>query len=159
MGGLAGEHRDPFGLRVPRALACLVRPTDAAPCVCKGCGRRSAAAHARWVNAGAGGALRVRVGFRSATDPGNAADPSTLDSPLAAPVTRCYAGLPVAWGNLERPPSQPGAQARPGRWLAAGTREVAWVQGGLNLHLESWTPCLRDSQVLLSLQSMLPSSV
>lgn len=158
VGGLAGEHRNSFGFRTPRALACLVRPTDAAPCVCKGCGCRSAAAHARWVSEGSA-SLRVRVRFRSASDPGNAADLSTLDAPLAAPLTRCYAGLPVAWGNLERPPSQPGAQARPGRWLAAGTREVAWVQSGLNLHLASWTPCLRDSQVLLNLQFMLSSSI
>lgn len=45
-----------------------------------------------------------------------------------------------------------------GGW-SRGTREVACVQGGLNLHLASWTPCLRDSQVLLSLQSVLFSSV
>lgn len=59
----------------------------------------------------------MRVCFRSATDPGNAADPSTLDAPLAAPVTRCYAGLPVAWGNLR--------EATLAAWCAGAAGSVA----------------------------------
>lgn len=40
--------------------------------------------------------LRVRVRFRPATGPGNAEDLNALDAPLAAPLSRCYAGRRVA---------------------------------------------------------------
>ncbi|KAL6091192.1 hypothetical protein STEG23_015442 [Scotinomys teguina] len=116
VGRLAGEYRDFFGPRTLPAQACLVRLTDAAPRVCKGCGRRGVFAHALCF---------VRTRFLFAVGPGNAVVPSAPDAPLAAPLTYCYAGFCVAQGNPERPPLQRGTQARQSWWLAAGVERRA----------------------------------
>lgn len=73
---------------------------------------------------GGGAPLRVRVCFRSATDPGNAADPSTLDAPLAAPLTRCYADPPCCLGQPR--------EATLAAWCAGAAGPVAgrWDKGG-----------------------------